>query len=146
MGLVTLAWSPGSGRYSKSRRESKILKLGVPVPLTGPAGQWGSSVKCSMESLKRFFNDRGGITVKGQNYKIEMLFADDKYTVAGGRAAGEKLIYNDKVDFLVGAFGAESISGLGPFVHQRKEAGCHRRADLGSETGMALSFQGFRQQ
>ncbi|MEW6184369.1 MAG: ABC transporter substrate-binding protein [Thermodesulfobacteriota bacterium] len=97
-----------------SAAESKVLKLGVPVPLTGPAGQWGLNVKCSMESLKRFFNDRGGITVKGQNYRIEMYFADDKYTAAGGRAAVEKLIYTDKVDFLVGAFGAEPVSGWAP--------------------------------
>jgi branched-chain amino acid transport system substrate-binding protein len=120
-GVVTLAVLLIAGGHQEAGAESKILKLGAPVPLTGPAGQWGASVKCSMESLKRFFNDRGGITVKGQNYKIEMLFADDKYTVAGGRAAGEKLIYNDKVDFLVGAFGAESISGWAPLSTKEKK-------------------------
>jgi branched-chain amino acid transport system substrate-binding protein len=103
------------------RAESKILKLGVINPLTGPAAQWGLNVKCSMEALQKFFNDRGGITVKGQNYKLEMVFADDKYTVAGGRAAGEKLIYTDKVDFLVGSFGTEPLSGWAPLSTKEKK-------------------------
>jgi len=120
-GLIVLAFLLGWGGIKSAGAESKILKLGAPIPLTGPASQWGLSVKCSMESLKRFFNDRGGITVKGQNYKIEMFFADDKYNVAVGRAAAEKLIYTDQVDFLVGAFGAESISGWAPLSTKEKK-------------------------
>jgi ABC-type branched-subunit amino acid transport system substrate-binding protein len=98
-----------------------VIKFGVINPLTGPASQWGLNVKCTMESLQKFFNDRGGITVKGQKYRIEMFFADDKYTVAGGRTAGEKLIYTEKVDFLVGSFGAEPISGWAPLATKEKK-------------------------
>jgi branched-chain amino acid transport system substrate-binding protein len=105
----------------EARCESKVLKFGVINPLTGPAAQWGLNVKCSMEALQKFFNDRGGVTVKGQNYKLEMVYADDKYTVAGGRAAGEKLIYTDKVDFLVGSFGAEPLSGWAPLSTKEKK-------------------------
>jgi branched-chain amino acid transport system substrate-binding protein len=82
---------------------------------------WGLNTKCSLEALQKFLNDRGGITVKGQKYKIEMVFADDKYTVAGGRAAAEKLIYTDKVDFLIGAFGAEPIAGWAPLATKEKK-------------------------
>ena len=110
IGAIILGW----GGIIETKAESKILKLGVINPLTGPAAQWGLDNKCAMESLKKFFNDRGGITVKGQNYMVEMFFGDDKYTVAGGRAAAEKLIYTDKVDFLVTSFGAEPISGWAP--------------------------------
>jgi branched-chain amino acid transport system substrate-binding protein len=111
----------GWGFISGVQAQSKILKLGVINPLTGPAAQWGLNTKCTMDSLKVFFNDRGGITVKGQNYKIEMIHADDKYTVAGGRAAAEKLFYTDKVDFMVGSFGAEPISGWAPLSTQEKK-------------------------
>jgi len=120
-GLIVLTFFFGWGGISETKAESKVLKLGVINPLTGPAAQWGLNVKCSMEAMQKFFNDRGGITVKGQNYKIEMVFADDKYTVAGGRAAGEKLIYTDKVDFLVGSFGTEPISGWAPLSTKEKK-------------------------
>jgi branched-chain amino acid transport system substrate-binding protein len=121
MGLLILAVIFGWEAQTGVRAESKILKLGVINPLTGPAAQWGLNTKCTMESLEKFFNDRGGITVKGQNYKIEMISADDKYTVAGGRAAAEKLFYTDKVDFLVGSFGAEPISGWAPLSTKEKK-------------------------
>jgi len=117
--LFAILW--GWGWITDATAESKILKLGHINPLTGPAAQWGLNTKCTMDSLKAFFNDRGGITVKGQNYKIEMIHADDKYTVAGGRAAAEKLFYNDKVDFMVGSFGAEPISGWAPLSTQEKK-------------------------
>ncbi len=111
----------GGGFLTHAQAQSKILKLGAINPLTGPAAQWGLNTKCTMDSLKLFFNDRGGINVKGQNYKIEMIHADDKYTVAGGRAAAEKLFYTDKVDFLVASFGAEPISGWAPLSTQEKK-------------------------
>jgi branched-chain amino acid transport system substrate-binding protein len=112
--LLVLAILIGWGFSNHVQAQSKVLKLGHINPLTGPAAQWGLNNKCGMDSLQKFFNDRGGITVQGQNYKIEMIHADDKYTVAGGRAAGEKLIYTDKIDFFVGSFGAEPISGWAP--------------------------------
>jgi branched-chain amino acid transport system substrate-binding protein len=119
--LILGAIFAGGGFLTHAQAQSKILKLGAINPLTGPAAQWGLNTKCSMDSLKLFFNDRGGINVKGQNYRIEMIHADDKYTVAGGRAAAEKLFYTDKVDFLVASFGAEPISGWAPLSTQEKK-------------------------
>ncbi len=116
-----LAILSGWGFIPEAHAQSKILKLGVINPLTGPAAQWGLNTKCTMDSLKLFFNERGGITVKGQNYKLEMIHADDKYTVAGGRAGGEKLLYTDKIDFFVGSFGAEPISGWAPLSTKEKK-------------------------
>ena len=119
--LTALAILLGWGWTLEAKAQSKVLKLGVINPLTGPAAQWGLNTKCCMDSLKIFFNDRRGITVKGQNYKIEMIHADDKYTVAGGRAAAEKLLYSDKIDFFVGSFGAEPISGWAPLSTKEKK-------------------------
>jgi len=99
----------------------KVLKFGHINPFTGPAAPWGLNTKCSMESVAKLINDKGGITVKDERYKIEVIHADDKYTVAGGRTAAEKLFYTDKVDFLVGSFGAEPISAWAPLAVQEKK-------------------------
>jgi ABC-type branched-subunit amino acid transport system substrate-binding protein len=105
--------------YSLAQSE-KVIKVGVINPLTGPAAPWGLNTKCALEATQIFLNDRGGITVKGQKYKVELIFIDDKYTVAGGRAAAEKLIYSDKVQFLVGSIGAEPISAWAPLATKEK--------------------------
>jgi len=81
--LALVFWGPAQAQGEKK------IKIGVINPMTGPAAPWGLAAQCSMERFKILFNDRqGGITVKGQKYKFEMIYADDKYTVAGGRAAG----------------------------------------------------------
>ncbi len=121
IGCATAWMILGWGGLSHSQsQEAKILKFGVINPLTGPAAHWGLNTKCSMDAVSQWINDRGGITVKGQKYKIEMVYADDKYTVAGGRAAAEKLFYTDKVQFVVGSFGAEPISAWAPLATKER--------------------------
>jgi branched-chain amino acid transport system substrate-binding protein len=110
------------GYDSSFAQAEKVIKVGVINPLTGPAAPWGLGVQCAMERFKVMFNERrGGVTIKGQKYKFEMIYADDKYTVAGGRTAGEKLIYGDKVDFLTGSVGAEPTSGWAPLAVKEKK-------------------------
>jgi ABC-type branched-subunit amino acid transport system substrate-binding protein len=116
--FILLGW--GTGRDAGAA-EFETLLFGMINPLTGRAAPWGLNTKCAMDATAQFINDRGGITVKGQKYKIEMVYADDKYTVAGGRAAAEKLFYTDKVSFIVGSFGAEPISAWAPLSTKEKK-------------------------
>jgi branched-chain amino acid transport system substrate-binding protein len=110
-----------AGYGSSPAQTEKVIKIGVINPLTGPAAPWGIGTQCAMERFKVLFNGKwGGITVKGQKYKVDFVHADDKYTVAGGRTAAEKLIYTDKVQFLVGSIGAEPIAGWAPLATKEK--------------------------
>lgn len=99
----------------------KVIKIGEINPLTGPAAPWGLNTQCGMEAAKKLINDRGGVTVKGQKYEVDFIYADDKYTVAGGRSAGEKLLYTDRVDYFVGSFGVEPLAGWAPLAHKEKK-------------------------
>jgi branched-chain amino acid transport system substrate-binding protein len=49
-----------------------------------------------------WINDKGGITVKGVKYKIELISEDPKSTPEGAIAACTKLIEKDKVKFILG--------------------------------------------
>ena len=118
MGIFFLVCLVPSGSCAE-----KIIKLGVTNAFTGPAAQWAIVSKADMESIEAYINSKGGITVKGENYKVNTIFVDDKYTVAGGRAAGEKLIYVDKVDFFVGSFGSDPIAGWAPLATKEKKIG-----------------------
>jgi len=118
MGILFLLCLVPSGSCAE-----KVIKLGVTNAFTGPAAQWAIVSKADMESIEAYINSKGGITVKGENYKVNTIFVDDKYTVAGGRAAGEKLIYVDKVDFFVGSFGSDPIAGWAPLATKEKKIG-----------------------
>src|SRR5208282_5200508 len=66
------------------------------------------------------FNAAGGITIKGQRYNIELIAYDDKWTAEGGRAAMERLVYQDKVNYLISIISSPTIvSGLN-LVEQAK--------------------------
>jgi branched-chain amino acid transport system substrate-binding protein len=47
-------------------------------------------------------NEQGGITVNGEKYKVELVVADTKSTMDGVTAAANKLVFDEKVKFLIG--------------------------------------------
>jgi branched-chain amino acid transport system substrate-binding protein len=77
---------------------TKTLKIGTVLPLNFGLGV---DTKKALEMQIGQFNDAGGITIKGQNYKVELIVYDDKWTAEAGRAALERLVYQDKVQYLI---------------------------------------------
>ncbi len=51
-------------------------------------------------------NTKGGIKVGNDNYKVEILFYDDKGEAQAGAKLTEKLITEDKVKFILGPYGS----------------------------------------
>lgn len=95
---------------SVSAQQTKILKVGSVLPQNFGMGV---DAKRALEMLVSQFNDGGGITIKGQNYKVELIVYDDKWTAELGRAALERLVYQDKVKYLVSIFSSPTmVSGL----------------------------------
>jgi len=90
--------------------EVKTLKVGCTLPFTNSLG---IDTKKALEMIVPAINQAGGLTVKGQKYNIDLIIYDDKYTADGGRAAVEKLVNDDKVQYIVCQIGsAPIVSGL----------------------------------
>jgi ABC-type branched-subunit amino acid transport system substrate-binding protein len=88
----------------------KTLKVGTVLPLNFGLGV---DTKKAFEMQVGQFNDAGGITIKGQNYKVQLIVYDDKWTAEAGRAALERLVYQDKVQYLIGIIASPTMaSGL----------------------------------
>ncbi len=90
--------------------EAKTLTIGCTLPFTNSLG---IDTKKALEMIVPAFNQAGGLTVKGQKYNINIIIYDDKYTADGGRAAVERLVNEDKVNFIVCQIGsAPIVAGL----------------------------------
>lgn len=87
----------------------KILKIGNTVALKSKEGM---QIKKWLELLAERQNAAGGIVVKGQRYNIQPISYDDDLTVDGGRAAGERLVYQDKVKHIICQFNSPPIVGV----------------------------------
>jgi branched-chain amino acid transport system substrate-binding protein len=82
--------------------KTKVLKIGAVDSLTGwmAAGEQPTNdgAKLAME----WINDKGGITVKGVQYKVELLTEDAKSSPEGMAAAVTKLVDKEGVKFIIG--------------------------------------------
>jgi branched-chain amino acid transport system substrate-binding protein len=55
-----------------------------------------------LEIYKNMINEDGGITIKGQQYQIELVVEDGQSTVEGCATACNRLVYDEKVSFFLG--------------------------------------------
>ena len=80
---------------------AEALRIGVSASLSGPAVAWGQGCSRTIETQAKLYNDAGGVKIGDKIYKIELVMADDKYLAESGAAAINKLIFRDKVDYIL---------------------------------------------
>jgi len=83
--------------------DDKVMKIGICMPLAGPVGAWGRPIADGIILLADEYNQKGGINIGGEMYKIEVREADTGMTAEGATASARRLLEQDKVDWIVGA-------------------------------------------
>src|SRR5208337_1810705 len=78
-----------------------VVRIGVTAPLSGPPAQSGLALRQGMTMVMDEWNAKGGLTIDGKRYKIELLFEDTQDSPAQGVSAAQKLITNNHVHFLI---------------------------------------------
>lgn len=96
-GVMTPAWS------------AETLKIGAIGSLSGGGTAWGLAIKRGAELAVEEVNKAGGLKVGDKTYNIELLMYDDQYTGQGGKTAAERLVFQDKVKFIVGPIGSNPV-------------------------------------
>ena len=54
------------------------------------------------EAYVNLVNERGGITIQGQPYQIQLITEDSQSTPEAAMSAANKLVYEDEVDYVIG--------------------------------------------
>lgn len=81
------------------RAQAETIRIGFPVPLTGPYGAEAKDQARSAELAVKQFNDKGGIAGR----KIELLVRDDKLNAGEAATRTLELIEKDKVHAVCGS-------------------------------------------
>src|SRR3546814_14341480 len=63
-------------------------------------------------------NAQVGLKVGGKSYKIELVAYDDKYQASEAVTAANRLIFEDKVKFIMGPMGGATALAIGPTVEK----------------------------
>jgi len=98
-GAASLSLASTIGALGIARADEDNIRIGFPVPLTGPFGaEAKDQVKSAMLAVKQF-NDAGGLNGR----KAELLVRDDKLNPGEAATRTLELIEKDKAHFIAGA-------------------------------------------
>jgi len=81
-----------------------VIKFGCAICFTGKNSRTGKLYVDSYNLAKDAINKAGGIKIGGKNYPIEIVYYDDKSSDTESSKLVEKLIVEDKVNFLLGPY------------------------------------------
>jgi branched-chain amino acid transport system substrate-binding protein len=82
--------------------EAKTLNIGMLLSVTGFFSVREVPDLNQTKIAADIINEQGGITVKGQQYRIELIVEDCKSAMDGVTAAANRVVYDKKVKFIIG--------------------------------------------
>jgi branched-chain amino acid transport system substrate-binding protein len=80
----------------------KPYKIGYILSTSGFFSVYEAVEEQYLKIMAQIINDKGGFTVQGQKYTIQLVGEDGKSTIEGHTAAANKLVFDEKVKFAVG--------------------------------------------
>jgi branched-chain amino acid transport system substrate-binding protein len=83
-----------------------VIKVGAPLPLTGAVSPEGLKQKRGYDIWAEAANANGGIKAGGKTYKVEIVYTDYASNTPRAVQAAERMITEDKVQFLFAPFGS----------------------------------------
>ena len=104
----------------------ETLKIGGIGSLSGGGTAWGLAIKRGTELAIDEVNGKGGLKIGGKTYKLEHVMLDDQYTATGGTTAAERLIFQDKVQFIVGPIGSPAVISTVNVMYEAMEKGSQK--------------------
>jgi branched-chain amino acid transport system substrate-binding protein len=82
------------------------IKIGAPLALTGGLADEGKKQAIAYDMWLKRINAQGGVNVGGKRMKVELIQYDYQTQEPRAQQLAEKLITDDKVDFLLAPFGS----------------------------------------
>ena len=96
------------------------FKVGVITELSGDLVTGGNITKRGYDLWAQEVNAKGGIDIKGKKYPVKLVYADAQSNPAAGAAAAERLITQEKVDFILGPYSSGVTLAVAPVVDKYK--------------------------
>ena len=89
---------------SSSQKFDGTIKFGATMSLTGGLAAEAKTAKDGYDFIADAINKKGGIPVGKKHYEIKIVYYDDQSNANNAVQLYDKLITQDKVDFLLGPY------------------------------------------
>lgn len=103
-----------------AQEKRDFFKVGVVTSLSGELAFGGTVTKRGYDLWADTINQLGGIEIEGKKYKVKLVYADDQSTPATAAVAGERLITQEQVDFILGPYASGTTLALAPITEKYK--------------------------
>lgn len=84
----------------------EVIRIGAPLPITGPLSPEAQKQQRGYDLWAETANRAGGVNVGGRKMKVEIVYVDYQSNTPRAVQSAEKLITQDKVNFLFAPFGS----------------------------------------
>ncbi|MGA2092947.1 MAG: ABC transporter substrate-binding protein [Sedimentisphaerales bacterium] len=111
--LVTVFFLPAC---SKKQPETKEIKIGAILVLTGPDARSGQNARNGVEMVVEELNGKGGISGK----KLRVIYEDDEGDPQKSVSAALKLITVDNVPAIIGPMWSTSVLAVAPLIEKNR--------------------------
>src|SRR5438477_8384603 len=98
--------------------EGDSIVLGAAVSLTGKYSVNGKNTKDGYDLAVERINEMGGVKAGGKSYRLKIVYYDDESTPARAAQLSERLINQDGVKFVLGAYGSGLTKAMAPITEK----------------------------
>jgi branched-chain amino acid transport system substrate-binding protein len=102
--VVVLALAGVAASSSKGAKFDGTIKFGAAMSLTGSLAAEAKTAKDGYDFIADQINAHGGIPVGSNHYKVQIVYYDDQSNAQQAVQLYDKLITQDKVNFLLGPY------------------------------------------
>ena len=105
-----------AGLIPFSAAAESTIKIGFPIPLSGPAAVYGAPISKGAEMAVQEINAKGGVLGR----KLELVERDSKASADEAVRLARELIIKDNVDFLVGTLTSAEAPAVSTIAKENK--------------------------
>ncbi|MDX6750439.1 ABC transporter substrate-binding protein [Geminicoccaceae bacterium 1502E] len=92
----------GMAGFAGPAAAENVLKIGVLGVMSGPAASWGLVNRYCAEATAQMINEKGGVEIDGEKYRIEIVAVDDKNDPKLAVSGAERLTQQEGIRYIIG--------------------------------------------
>ncbi|MBI2821491.1 MAG: amino acid ABC transporter substrate-binding protein [Acidobacteria bacterium] len=116
--LATACSGSRSGGPGDNRTGGDTITFGAAISMTGKTAKEGEYTRDGYQIYIETLNRQGGIRVGGRSFKVALRYYDDESKPERTAQLMEKLVNEDKVNFLLGPYGSSSTGTAAPIAEK----------------------------
>jgi branched-chain amino acid transport system substrate-binding protein len=120
---LTAAAAAGAFAFASAAAQADTcgtIELGAAVSATGIYAANGANTKNGYEFAVKKINDAGGVKIGGKCYHFAIKYYDDESTPARAAQLVERLIDQDKIQYVLGPYGSPLTKAILPVTEKYK--------------------------